>query len=55
MKHVRIVNFKDIYGKDIPILVRDYEVIYTHDEYVSVGLGGHEFYKVPWENVDVLD
>lgn len=55
MKHVRIIKFKDIYGNDIPSLVRDYEVIYTHENFVAVGLGGREFYKVPWDNVDDLN
>lgn len=53
MKVVEITVFKDIYGRKIPSFVGEYDVIYCHEDYVAVGLAGREFYKIPWDNVEI--
>lgn len=51
-RYMRILNAVDIYGeKFIPKYVR-YEVIYTHDKYVALGIDGQVLYLMYWEDVE---
>ncbi len=54
MKVARIIIFKDIYDRPIPTLVQEYDILYCQEDYVSLGLAGREFYKVPWDNLEVM-
>lgn len=51
-RYMRILNAVDIYGeKFIPKCAR-YEVIYTHDKYVALGIDGQVLYLMHWEDVE---
>ena len=51
-RFMRIINAIDMYGKSfIPKHVR-YEVLYTHEKFVVLGIDGMEFHKMRWENVE---
>ena len=51
-RFMRIITPTDMYGKSfVPEHVR-YEVLYTHEKFVVLGIEGMEMYKMRWENVE---
>lgn len=51
-RFMRIINPIDIYGNSfIPKHIR-YEVLWTHDKFVAIGIEGIVLHKMRWEDVE---
>ena len=51
-RFVRIINPIDIYGNSfIPKHIR-YEIIWTHEKFVAIGIEGIVLYKIRWEDIE---
>ena len=51
-RFMRIVNAREMDGRlFIPVYIR-YEVIYTNDKFVALGINGKLLHKMRWEDVE---
>lgn len=51
MRLMRIINPIDINGDKFVPMYPYYEVIWTHDKFVAIGINGIVLHKMPWQNV----
>lgn len=51
-RYMKIVNAVDIYGEKFIPKHPYYDVIYTHEKFVALGIDGHVMHKIAWENVE---
>ena len=49
---MKIINAIDIFGNKFIPKYPSYEVVYTHDKYVALGINHRIMHCVAWENVE---
>ncbi len=52
MRLMRIIKPIDIDGKKFVPTYPYYEVLWTHDKFVALGVEGMVLHKIPWDNVE---
>lgn len=53
-RKMKIVMPIDIYGNSFEPELDEYEVIYTHEVFVALGIQGSVLRKVIWQNVEEI-
>lgn len=51
-RFMRIINAKDMFGKEFIPTYPYYEVIYTHEKFAALGIDGVVMYRMDWDDVE---
>lgn len=51
-RFMRIIKAKDIFGKEFVPTYPYYDIIYTHEKFVALGIDGIVMYCMNWDNVE---
>ena len=51
-RFMRIIKAKDIFGKEFIPTYSYYEVVYTNEKFVALGIDGIVMYRMNWDDVE---